>query len=793
MSDSIEKKTGAKPVSAGRDDHRVSPAAESPRDTVVQGRRIPVVLKLTLLVGLTLALLLAVLVTANGLFWQKVLRRTVDTHLDAVAAGRRDMVRAQVSLLCQRVELDTDRGELRGLLAESAHGLPTAKNREGSELSLQRISNGKPIVAASLADNTGRIVLSTDPAEVGRSVVTEAEFLAGLSGTNIGLPRQAHGRFESILSAPVRSKTEPGRVYGVLLATADVSELAGTLRDPTGLGKTGDAILGVRDGNQIRFLFPPRNTPQIMAVPLNTTPALDAAAEGAEVFVKHLDYRGVPVVAAARPIGFGGWGLMVKMDESEAYRPIVQVLQLEVLAGLIVTAIGLVAAYFLARSFTHPVRLLTQAISRLKAGDYGTPVSVNSVDEFGILSANFNEMTTAIRGRRAERDRAEESLRNADRRKDEFLAMLGHELRNPLSAIANAVRLWSVAGGDSSATELARDVIERQTGNLSRLVDDLLDVSRITEGKIDLQRHPVDVHEPIRRAVEAAQPFIEERQHELFLSLAGDTKIRVDADPTRLEQIITNLLSNAIKYTRKGGEIRVAARQEGREAVISVSDTGIGIAPEMLPHIFELFAQGDRSLDRTNGGLGIGLSLCRQLVELHGGTITASSEGVGHGSTFTVRLPAITVSAPAVLAQPPVHSAPAHRRRRILLVDDNQDTVQSLARLLSLRGHEVATAFDGVAALKLAQEFQPDFLLLDIGLPGLDGYEVARRLRAEGFARMPIIAISGYAQERDRIRSREAGFNYHFAKPVDFDALVELILEEPISEMDAKAAVADAR
>ena len=220
--------------------------------------------------------------------------------------------------------------------------------------------------------------------------------------------------------------------------------------------------------------------------------------------------------------------------------------------------------------------------------------------------------------------------------------------------------------------------------------------------------------------------------------------------------------------------------------MITVSDDGIGIAPRMLPHIFDLFAQGDRSLDRTSGGLGIGLNLCRQLVELHGGTITAASEGVGRGSTFTVRLPTITIPEPAMLPQPPIHAEHAHRQRRILLVDDNQDTVRSLARLLSLRGHEVATAFDGVAALKLAQEFQPDFLLLDIGLPGLDGYEVARRLRAEGFPRTPIVAISGYAQENDRIRAREAGFNYHFAKPVDFEALVELIVEDPISEYSAE-------
>jgi signal transduction histidine kinase len=240
-------------------------------------------------------------------------------------------------------------------------------------------------------------------------------------------------------------------------------------------------------------------------------------------------------------------------------------------------------------------------------------------------------------------------LREADRRKDEFLAMLGHELRNPLSAIANAVRLWRVAEDDRAATELAREVIERQTNHLSRLVDDLLDVARITEGKIDLRMQPVDVVEAINRAVEAARPFIDDRRHELEISLASDAKLFVEADPTRLEQIITNLLTNAIKYTRRSGRISIETRQEGGDAVISISDNGIGISPRMLPHIFDLFTQGDRSLDRTTGGLGIGLNLCRKLVELHGGTVTAASDGVGRGSTFTVRLPAIAAPAPVVL------------------------------------------------------------------------------------------------------------------------------------------------
>jgi signal transduction histidine kinase/ActR/RegA family two-component response regulator len=752
-----------------------------------KGRR-TVVARFTLLVGLTLALLVGAMVVANGLFWQSVIRKTMDQHLSGLAASRRDMVRAQVMQMRQRVELNTDRGELRGFLWERANGQVSTENRTWAQQTLDRLAGEKPVLAASLADTSGHIVLASGHGlPVGRDVSNYLSFRSGLAGPYVGVPQKKDKkRSVAWLTAPIPDRDDAQRPHGVLFVLADVTELEKALRNTTGLGDTGDAILGAREKEQMRVFFPPRNTPEATTIPMNSLPALKDAIEGRTTLFKGADFRGVPVIAAGVPIGFGNWGLVVKMDQKEAYLPILRVVQLEILAGVIVTLLGLGAAYVLARRFAHPVRRLAQAASRIAEGDYQTAVPVGSSDEFGVLSANFNEMTAAIRSRRAERDRAEEALREADRRKDEFLAMLGHELRNPLSAIANAVRLWNVAGEDRSATELARGVIERQTGNLARLVDDLLDVARITAGKIELRRHPVEVNEIIRRAIDAVRPYAEDRRHELFLALEESTRLCVDADPTRLEQIVTNLLTNAIKYTRKGGEIRVESRADGCDAVITITDNGIGIAPRMLPRLFELFAQADRSLDRTTGGLGIGLNLCKHLAEMHGGSIAAASEGVGRGSTFTVRLPAITVPEPVMLPSQPAEPIPPHRQRRILLVDDNQDTVHSLARLLSLRGHQVATAYDGVAALKLAQEFQPDFLLLDIGLPGLDGYELARRLRAAGFEHTPIVAISGYAQEGDRTRSREAGFNYHFAKPVDFEALAELLLEDPIQEEEER-------
>jgi PAS domain S-box-containing protein len=909
MTDSVEKNPDSEraliPLGGAPLGEAPGTSQSSLRPGVSVLRRIPVVIQLSLLVGLTLAILLAVSLAAGWFYWRDVLRSHVDAHLSGIAASRRDLVQVQVSMLRQRVELNTDRGEFRGFFSDLSKDNDPSENRAYSLTTLQRISDGKPIRGASLADLDGTIIVATDPAGVGKKVVNVETFNAGLSGPTIGRPRWVGDRFEVILAAPVRTRSEPIRVYGVLLANADASELAAAVNDVPGLGRTGEILLGVREGANMRFLFPPRNAPETTLVPLEKAPALAASIEGAEAFFRNRDYRGVPVLSAGRPIGFGGWALVAKMDEAEAYAPAANALRLGVVYGSLLVAVGLVATYVVALGVTRPIRRLAQAASRIAGGDYGTTVPVKSGDELGVLSENFNAMAAALRTRSAERDEAEralreseararqiaeslpqlvwtcsadgtcdylspqwvvytgipatpqlgfgwseqvhpddradvverwkaivasgitldvqfrirrhdgvyrwflaratplkdergrvikwfgttsdiddaqragETLREADRRKDEFLAMLGHELRNPLSAIANAVRLWQDATNEAAAAEFARDVISRQTGNLSRLVEDLLDVTRISEGKIELRQRPVDVGHAINRGVESVRSLIQERRHELDLTLAGGGQLLVMADPMRLEQIITNLLTNAAKYTPDGGRITVVLRHEGRDAVITVSDNGIGIAPEMLPKIFDLFAQADRSLDRTSGGLGIGLNLCHHLVALHGGTISAHSNGLGQGAAFTVRLPIADAPAPALPAAAAAPLAPAQQHRRILLVDDNQDTVRALSRLLALRGHEVATAYDGLTALEIAPKFKPDVLLLDIGLPGLDGYALASRLRAEGFTDTLMIAITGYAQEGDRARAREAGFDRHFAKPVDFEALATLLGMDP--------------
>jgi len=368
---------------------------------------------------------------------------------------------------------------------------------------------------------------------------------------------------------------------------------------------------------------------------------------------------------------------------------------------------------------------------------------------------------------------AEQARREADRRKDEFLAILAHELRNPLAAIGNAAQVALREGADLEAVRWSREVIARQVKNLSIMIDDLLDVSRINQGKIHLKLEPLHVAPVIARAVESVSHLIEEKRHELNISVATGP-MRVKADPTRLEQIVTNLVTNAAKYTDPGGSITVGAAHERGSVVIKVKDDGLGLTPAMLGQVFELFAQAEKSLDRARGGLGIGLSVVKKLVEMHGGTVEATSAGLGRGSEFSVRLPALREQSQAATEMPP--RLGETQSRRILVVDDSVDTAVGMAMLLRMVGHEVEIAHDGHAAVEAARAFLPEVLLLDIGLPGLSGYEVAAMLRGDVvFKGSVFIAASGYGQEHDRERSRASGFDHHISKPVDFDLLVELI------------------
>lgn len=373
-----------------------------------------------------------------------------------------------------------------------------------------------------------------------------------------------------------------------------------------------------------------------------------------------------------------------------------------------------------------------------------------------------------------------EELLRADRQKIDFLSMLAHELRNPLAPICNAAQLLKLNANDDDADmKWTTDVIERQVNQMVRLIDDLLDVSRITSGKIRLKRQVMDLTQVVNHAIEASQPLIDSRNHQLSVMIPP-SPIWIEGDQTRITQVITNLLNNSAKYTDNGGKIQLNVRKEGSSAQISVRDNGIGIPRDMLRSVFELFTQVERTLDRSSGGLGIGLTLVQRLIEMHGGSVRAESEGAGRGACFTVSLP--TCDSTEVVRGPSpdfASDAEDYLRPKILIVDDNSDAADTLATLVRLNGHPVQVAYDGLSAITVAKAFEPAIIMLDIGLPGLDGYAVAERLRDDSATRHALlIAISGYGQPMDESRSRQAGFDMHFVKPVEFSALQSVLQSE---------------
>lgn len=395
-----------------------------------------------------------------------------------------------------------------------------------------------------------------------------------------------------------------------------------------------------------------------------------------------------------------------------------------------------------------------------------------TASEIGLVQEVAEHARSAV-----ERARAEEALKEADLRKDEFLATLAHELRNPLAPISNAVQMLRMPLSDDKAHQLVA-MIGRQVHQIVKLVDDLLEISRISRGKIKLDKQPVELKAVVRTAVESSRPLIDDSRHAFSVSLP-DQPVIMDADSVRLTQIITNLLNNAAKYTDIGGTIDLTARVDGGDVVISVCDNGIGIPQAQLPHVFNMFMQLHRDGGRSQGGLGIGLTMVRDLVEMHGGTVEAKSEGPGQGSEFIVRLPVMQGGASSATD---VDSANCHRSllsgHRILVVDDNRDAADSLAMLLEANGAEVHTAYGGDSAIDMLETLRPHTLLLDLGMPGKDGYEVARQIRNDRrFDAIRIVALTGWGQETDRDRTRNCGFDVHFTKPLDFSALERWITQ----------------
>jgi PAS domain S-box-containing protein len=377
----------------------------------------------------------------------------------------------------------------------------------------------------------------------------------------------------------------------------------------------------------------------------------------------------------------------------------------------------------------------------------------------------------------SDRKRTEDALKQADRSKNEFLATLAHELRNPLAPIRAAVKILQLKSKPTPESKSAIEVIDRQTRQMTRLIDDLLDIARITSNKMELRREQIELSAVLDVAVETSRPLIEQRGHKLIVKVPS-VPMHIDGDMVRLAQVISNLLNNAAKYTERDGCIWLAAARTGNEAVIKVRDTGMGISAETLPQIFEMFTQAERTINGSAGGLGIGLTLVKRLVEMHGGTITARSEGRGKGSEFIVRVP-LALSQPArpeIRARQKKRKTEKRRPIRILVVDDNQDSADSLGLLMKLLGNEVRIVHDGLAAVDVANEFEPRVVLLDIGLPTLNGYEAAKKIRQQPWGnRAVLIAVTGWGETVDRQRSKNAGFDHHLVKPVDPDVLTSLL------------------
>jgi PAS domain S-box-containing protein len=402
------------------------------------------------------------------------------------------------------------------------------------------------------------------------------------------------------------------------------------------------------------------------------------------------------------------------------------------------------------------------------------------IDVSVTISPLRDETGTVVGASKVARDvtvqkQIERELHEADERKNEFLAILAHELRNPLGPIRHAVKILRARAPSPDELNWATNIIDRQTEHMTRLVEDLLDVSRITRGTIELRRERVDVATILQTAVEASSALMERNRHQLKV-ITPAQPLYVEGDITRLTQVVTNLLDNAAKYTDPGGKIWLAGEGEGDTAVIRVKDSGIGIPSEMLPRIFDMFTQAGLSLERSQGGLGVGLALVDRLVRLHGGTVTAYSAGAGQGSQFIIRLPVAPAQKGAAAERREAPLPAGANRCRVLVVDDNVDSVESLAMLLRMTGHEVETASDGEAALHRAEEFRPDLAILDIGLPKMNGYDLAKQIRRRPWAKdVVLIALTGWGQAQHRLRSKESGFNHHLTKPVEFDALQQIL------------------
>jgi len=454
---------------------------------------------------------------------------------------------------------------------------------------------------------------------------------------------------------------------------------------------------------------------------------------------------------------------------------------LGIIVGVAILAliVALLLSQKLQRAVSRPLEAMTRVAGRvISERDYNSRVIQESHDEIGLVVEAFNRMLDEIQGRTVALERAMQSLRETDRRKDEFLAILAHELRNPLAPIRHAIKLLQLPSLEDRQRNWAREVISRQVSRMALLLDDLLDVSRISGGRVELKKTIIPLHELVTAAVETARPLIETRGHRLDIQLPSE-RLELEVDPLRMSQALSNLLTNAAKYTDEHGEIHLIVTLAD-ELTFTVSDTGMGISENALPRLFELFSRGELAVERGETGLGIGLALVKGLVALHGGSVQAASAGPGQGSTFTIKLPRTVIVREQArrIASETIVTPLAAQGCSVLIADDNHDIADSLALILSSSGYRVRVAYSGTEAWQLAQTHQPEALLLDIGMPGMTGYEIAARVRRESWGRGALLlASTGWGQREDKDKAFAAGFDYHLTKPVDPDQLLRLVAE----------------
>ena len=665
---------------------------------------------------------------------------------------------------------------VRTLQALAASPILKSQGLDGFAAELQSVVSTQPgWLSVRLLGLDGHIVFDTarpgasqastvvDPASVEEAVSSGAPVVAtlrrgpnGRLGFGVRVPVRQDGALRYVLTAVVMPE----------IIASLVARLTPGQHEWTRVIVDSDGTIVARTRSPERFVGQPA-TPSFMARTSGQGDGFyqDTSLEGAEVYVAFTH--------SAR----SGWISSVVVPVAVMDGPLRQSMTTLVLAGLMVLIASIGGAHWLAGRISSEIGSAAHAAEALSQGR-PVPASTSIVSDVTRLRQALEQSSTLLIDRGQERDRhltqaeaARAEAENANLAKDQFLAMLGHELRNPLAPIVTALGLLKARG---TIWTKEHAVIERQVAHMSRLVDDLLDVSRITRGALEIHRDVVQLDDVITRATEMAAPLFERHRHQLKVAVPGGLRVR--GDGVRLAQVFGNLLTNAAEYTPNGGTVSVTARRAGDEIVVDVTDNGRGISPELAPRIFDLFVQGPRTIDRGEGGLGLGLAIASSLTSLHGGRIVAHSDGEGRGSTFTVRLPAHDAAEAAAVGDPlpPAARGPS---LRVLVVDDNSDATEMLSGLLTTSGHTVATAADGQQALDLLETFDADVALLDIGLPVMDGLELARRIRARKGVDAPLlVAVTGYGQAEDVARSRAAGFAHHLVKPVDPDVLLPLLV-----------------